>query len=148
MFSTSADARLPWIARISCPQRLLISFAVAAFVFVGGGALDWLVSHQYLPSISLVLAGAAVASAIGLLVFKAITEVQERYKVLVERLQRIAELNQHIRDALQIILVTNVPERSAQAIEQVNAAVLRIESVLQEGASAKSSTALWDSSNY
>ena len=79
----------------------------------------------------------------GLLVFTALTEVQKRYQLLVRRLQRIAQLNQHVRDALQIILFTNVPERSAQAIKQVNAAVIRIESVLQEKIPASGSGRFW-----
>jgi len=45
-------------------------------------------------------------------------------------LLRIAELNQHIRDALQVILFTNVFQRNAEAVRKVNAAVMRIESVL------------------
>jgi hypothetical protein len=48
-------------------------------------------------------------------------------------LQEIAELNHHIRNALQVIVFNNVPERSAEAIKQVDAAVTRIESVLGEG---------------
>lgn len=133
----------PWIARISRIGKVLISSAVAVFVFVCGGVLDWLVRHQYLAPIFLMWAGAAVASAMGLLVFTAMTEVQKRYQVLVQRLQRIAELNQHIRDALQIILFANVPERSAQAIKQVNTAVIRIESVLREQVPASGSGPFW-----
>ena len=47
-------------------------------------------------------------------------------------LQRIAELNHHIRNALQVIAYHNVPERSEREIQQVNKAVIRIESVLRE----------------
>jgi hypothetical protein len=51
--------------RLSRVQRVLVSFAVAASVFLGGGVLDWLVAHQYLPRVALTLAGAVVASAVG-----------------------------------------------------------------------------------
>jgi biotin transporter BioY len=122
----------PWFACLSRVQTMLISFIVAALVFFCGGALDWLVRNEYLHPMSLMLAGAAVASALGLLVLQTLTEVQIRYEVLVQGLQRIAELNHHIRNALQVIVYTNVPERSAEAIKQVNAAVSRIESVLHE----------------
>lgn len=128
------SVQLPWIARMSQCHRALVSFVVAVFVFSGGGVLDWLVTHQHLPSISLMLAGAGVALALGLLVFQVLTDIQERYQAMVDRLLRIAELNHHVRNVLQVIAFHNVPElqRSPEAIQQVNAAVIRIESVLRE----------------
>lgn len=55
------------------------------------------------------LAGAAVASAVGL-VFQILRDLQKRYLAVLERLHLIAELNHHIRNALQVILSTNVLE--------------------------------------
>lgn len=82
------------------------------------------------------LAGAAVALAVGLLVFQLLTDIQERYQAMLDRLRRIAELNHHIRNALQVIAYHNVTERSERAIQQVNAEVVRIESVLREVSAA------------
>ena len=73
-----------------------------------------------------------MALAVGLLVFQILTDIQERYQAMLNRLRRIAELNHHIRNALQVIAYHNVPERNEQAIQQVNAEVVRIESVLRE----------------
>jgi len=126
----------PWFARTSRVQRALVGCAVGAFIFLSGGVLDWFVTRQYLPRISLMLAGAAVALAVGLLVFQLLTDIQERYQAMMDRLQRVAELNHHIRNALQVIAYHNVPERSERAIQQVNAEVLRIESVLREVSAA------------
>jgi hypothetical protein len=126
----------PWFARTSRVQRALVGCAVGAFTFLSGGVLDWFVTRQYLPRISLMLAGAAVALAVGLLVFQLLTDIQERYQAMMDRLQRVVELNHHIRNALQVIAYHNVPERSEQAIQQVNAEVLRIESVLREVSAA------------
>lgn len=131
------SVRQPWIAGMSRIQRLLASLTVAVFIFFAGGVLDWLVRHQYLPRLALMLAGATVSLAVGLLVLKTLSEVQQRYSLLLQRLERIAQLNQHIRDALQIIVLTNAPERSVRAIQQVNSAVLRIEAVLQEDVAAR-----------
>ena len=103
-----------------------------SFIFSSGGVLDWLVSHQYLPQISLMLAGAIVSAAVALLFLKTVSEAHERHKSVVRWLQRIAELNHHIRNALQVIAYHNVPERSEREIQQVNKAVIRIESVLRE----------------
>jgi signal transduction histidine kinase len=142
MSSDSGQPRLqisiqhPWFAIISRVQRALVGFAVGAFIFLSGGVLDWFVTRQYLPPISLMLAGAAVALAVGLLVFQILTDIQERYQAMLDRLRRIAELNHHIRNALQVIAYHNVPERSERAIQQVNAEVVRIESVLREVSAA------------
>jgi hypothetical protein len=126
----------PWFARTSRLQRALVGCAVGAFTFLSGGVLDWFVTRQYLPRISLMLAGAAVSLAVGLLVFQLLTDIQERYQAMVGRLRRVVELNHHIRNALQIIAYHNLPERSERAIQQVNAEVVRIESVLREVSAA------------
>src|ERR1039457_3198555 len=126
----------PWFATVSRVQRALVGFAVGAFIFLSGGLLDWIVTHQYLPRISLMLAGAAMALAVGLLVFQILTYIQQRYQAMLDRLRRIVELNHHIRNGLQVIAYHNVPERSERAIQQVNAEVVRIESVLREVSAA------------
>jgi predicted PurR-regulated permease PerM len=117
-------------------QRAVVSFAVGVFIFLSGGLLDWFVTRQYLPRISLMLAGAAVALAVGVLVFQVLTEIQERYQAMLDRLERIGELNHHIRNALQVIAYHNVPERNERAIQQVNDELVRIESVLREVSAA------------
>src|SRR5579871_2971721 len=126
----------PWFAILSSAQQALVGLAVGAFIFLSGGVLDWFVTHRYIPRISLMLAGAAMALTVGLLVFKILTDVRERYQELLDRLRRIVELNHHIRNALQIIAYHNVAARTERAIQQVNVEILRIESVLREVSSA------------
>ena len=126
----------PWFAVLSRAQRALIGLATGAIIFLSGGALDWFVTRQYLPRISLMMAGAAVASAVGLLVFQILAQIQERYQAMLGRLLRIVELNHHIRNALQVIAYHNVPERPERAVQQVNAEIVRIESVLREVSAA------------
>jgi len=138
MSSDSGQPRLqistqqPWFAILSPVQRALVGLAVGAFIFLSGGVLDWFVTRQYLPRISLMLAGAAVALAVGLLVFQILADIQERYQAMLDRLRRIAELNHNIRSSLRIIVHHNVPKRSERAIEQVNEEVVHIESALLE----------------
>jgi hypothetical protein len=130
------SVRQPWFATISRVQRGLAGLAVAGVIYLSGGVLDWFVTRQYIPRISLMLAGAAVALAVGLLVFQALTDIQERYQAMLDRLRRIAELNHHIRNALQVISYNNVPDRGERAIQQVNTEILRIELVLREVSAA------------
>jgi len=132
----SFHARLPWFAILSPSQRALVALVVAAIIFLSGGVLDWFVTRQYLPRVWLMLAGAAVSLAVGLLVFQILTDIQKRYQGLLDRLKRIAELNHHIRNALQVIAYNNVPERTGPAIQQVGAEIARIESVLREVSNA------------
>ena len=126
----------PWFAALSLQQRALIALVVGVFIFLSGGALDWFVTHQYAPRISLVLAGAAVALAVSLLVFQILTDIRERYQAMVQQLERVVELNHHIRNALQVIAYHNVPDRTDRGIHQVNAEIVRIESVLREVSAA------------
>jgi type II secretory pathway component PulM len=126
----------PWFAIPSRVQRALAGVAAGAFVFLSGGILDWFVTRQYLPRVSLMLAGAAVALAAGISIFRILTDIQRRYQAMQDRLQRIAELNHHIRNALQVIAYHNVPERGERAIQQVNAEVMRIQSVLRDVSTA------------
>ena len=123
-----------WIASFSNTQRVLVSGGVALLVFLAGGALDWLVGRQLIPPISLMLAGAAVALAIGASVLKILTDAHAHYATLLERLDLVSQLNHHIRNALQIIAYHNVPApgRSEHAIQQVSEAVTRIDSVLRD----------------
>jgi hypothetical protein len=123
-----------WVASLSRTQRVSVSAIVALFVFFGGGALDWLVRCQFLPPISLLLAGAAVALVIGASVLKILSDAHAHYQTLLDRLQLIAELNHHIRNALQVFAYHNVPapSRSGQAIQQVSEAVTKIDSVLRD----------------
>jgi len=122
----------PWFAIISRVQRVLVGFAIGAFIFLSGGVLDWFVTRQYLPRIFLMLAGAAAALTLGSLGFQILTNIQQRYQAAIDRLRRIAELNHNIRRALQVIVQNNVPKRSERAIQQVNEEVVRIESALLE----------------
>jgi hypothetical protein len=122
----------PWFVITSSLRRTCVSFTAATIVFLCGGVLDWFVNRQYLPRISLMLAGAAIALAVGILIFQILTDLQERHTAMQDRLRHIAELNHHIRNALQVIAYHNVPDRSERAIHQVNAEVSRIAATLRQ----------------
>jgi hypothetical protein len=133
------SAQQQWIARLSGAKRVLSSFAVAALIFSCGGAIDCLVTHHHLPRIFFMLSGAVVSLVVGFLFLKTLRQVQEKDQALLQGVQQIAHLNHHIRNALQVITFHNVTDRSAEAIQQVDAAVARIESVLRERASSNHS---------
>jgi len=118
----------PWFVLGSPLKRAVAGVAIAVLVFWGGGVLDWLVTRAYLPRISLMLGGAAIAVIVGYLVFRILTDIYQRYRELLDRLERIAELNHEIRNALQVIAYYNVPGRT---MAPVNAEIVRIASSLR-----------------
>lgn len=122
----------PWFVIRSRTRRALTSFGLAVLVFMAGGVLDWFVTRQYLPRISLMLGGAAIALAVGLLVFQLLTDIQARYLAMLDRLRRIAELNHHVRNALQVIAYHNAIEHSGPGAGDVKVQIERIESALRQ----------------
>jgi hypothetical protein len=82
----------------------------------------------------MVAGGAAVALFVGFLFFQVLCDAHDRYKAILDRLQRIADINHHIRNALQVIIyhAHSEPERREKGIAAVDAAVTRIEWVLRE----------------
>jgi hypothetical protein len=121
----------PWFAILSPAQRAIVALLGAAVIYLGGGVLDWFVTRQLLPRISLMFGGAAVSLAIGLLVFRILSDIQKRYQELLDRLKRIAELNHDIRNALQVIAYNNALEQTGPGT-QVTSQIARIESALSE----------------
>jgi hypothetical protein len=131
-----ATHQRPWFAILSPAQRALAALITAAVIFLGGGVLDWLVVRQHLPRIALMLGGLAVSLAIGLLVFRILSDIQTRYQELLDRLKRIGGLNHHIRNALQVIAYSNALAQTGPAIKEVTVQIARIESVLSEVSNA------------
>ena len=117
---------------VSPLQHSLASGAIVAVIFWSGGALDMLVIRNYLPKISLMLAGALIAFVVGTLVFRILTDVRSRYDAVLERLKRIAALNHEVRNGLQVIAYHNRSQPGASASPEVNGAVAHIEAVLRE----------------
>ncbi len=126
--------RAPWAARVSRLRVAGAAAVVALLLWVVGGALDWLVVHSFLPPLPMVVADLAVAAVAGLLVYRVLADSRERHLAIVERLELIAEMNHHIRNALQIIAYSIRREHPGdeKAIAQVDEAVTRIEWALRE----------------
>ena len=122
----------PWFAIISRVQRALVGFAVGAFIFLSGGVLDWFVTRHYLPRISLMLAGAAVALAVGVLAFQILTEIQERYQAMMDRLQRVVELKRFSKSTLRLFVLSQYCAKFLQPLATMR--ICRLQLCLASGA--------------
>jgi len=132
--SGTSPVRPPWIGALSARRNAFAGLSAALLLFAGGCTLDWLVSSRLIPTRTTLIWVALVASLVGSLVFKVLCDAGDRRRALVTRLQTIADINHHIRNALQVIAyhARSGSGRSDRVMEDVDAAVSRIEWVLRE----------------
>ena len=129
----SSRGRESWLFRASRMEFASIAAAVSLLIFSVGEWLDWLVLDKVLPFRTMVAADAVVAALAGLLLFKVLADARRRHRELLRHMETIAEMNHHIRNALQVIAYHNVSHPSSgQAVDQVGEAVERIEWALRE----------------
>ena len=123
----ASKVRESWLFRASRMEFASIAMAVALLIFSLGEWLDWLVLDRILPFRAMVVADAVVAALAGLLLFRVLADARRRHRDLLRHMETIAEMNHHIRNALQVIAYHNVSHPSSgQAVDQVCEAVERI----------------------
>ena len=121
--ATAPRARLRWAA---------CCLAVISFLLTQG--LHWLLFPlDNMDELLRRMAADALASIIiGILAYRVFRNLVERRRALYERLQLIAELNHHIRNALQVIQFSAQTTQNDEAIGQIDESVRRIAGVLRE----------------
>lgn len=110
-----------------------ITLLAGLVVFVIGAGLDWLLvreheSRRLTIEISDTLA-AVVASA---LVFRLLQYEHERRRRLRQKLEVIAEMNHHIRNALQVISFSAASSGDQRQLEAIRESMKRIQWALRE----------------
>jgi ABC-type bacteriocin/lantibiotic exporter with double-glycine peptidase domain len=129
----ASKVRESWLFRASRLEFASIAAALALLIFTLGEWLDWLVLDKVLPFRTMVIADAVVAALAGLLLFKVLADARRRHREMLRHMETIAEMNHHIRNALQVIAYHTVSHPSSgQAVDQVGEAVERIEWALRE----------------
>jgi hypothetical protein len=123
-----------WLATASPSRLRTISFCLAASSFLLTQALHWLLypldSWDHL--LRRMAADALAAVIIAFLVYGLLITLNHRRRETVLRLQLIADLNHHIRNALQTIQLSAQVTQDGAAIRQIDDAVERITDVLLE----------------
>ena len=111
---------------------LLLGLGVAIAVFILDDTLDHLMLHISSASIALEISDAITAILIGALTTQVVVFYRQRQLQSQARVQRIAEMNHHVRNALQVITYWSLAEKEKRQVELVQDAVNRIQWALRE----------------
>jgi len=84
------------------------------------------------PNVALEIADAITAILIGAMVAQMAVLYRERQMQAQARVQRIAEMNHHVRNALQVITYWSLAEKEKRQVELIQDAVGRIQWALRE----------------
>ncbi len=110
-----------------------VALIAAVCVFLISAGLDWFVLHEHEPRRVALEASDCVAAVVaGTLVFRLLQYEQERRRQLRQRLEVIAEMNHHVRNALQVISLSAYSYADQQQLVTVKESVNRIQWALRE----------------
>jgi hypothetical protein len=121
----------PWWQRATTGRTLavVILFSLALFVLMVGFEF---VSTRYRLVAMMVGVDAGVAALCGAFLLLIVRNAQARHWQLMQQLEMIADLNHHIRNALEDIQLSAHSTRNQDLIQDIQAAVSRIEWALRE----------------
>ena len=112
--------------------QLLAGFMAAVIFFIIDDFLDHLMLHISSANVALEISDAITALLIGALVAHLAVLYRQREAQAQSRVQRIAEMNHHVRNALQVITYWSLEEKEKRQVELVQDAVNRIQWALRE----------------
>lgn len=114
----------------------MVSLLVAVVVSLIGGILDWVLVKEGLPRLDmLIFSNGLTGLFAGGLFWQMAREAKASRDLVAERMKTIAELNHHIRNALQVIKFLGGQKRTGLdevQLQLINDSVNRIEWALQE----------------
>jgi hypothetical protein len=114
-------------------MMILAAVLAAVLVFLVGAGLDWFVLHENESrTVAISLSDTLAAVIAGALVYRLLRYERERRAHLRQRLETIAEMNHHVRNALQVISLSNYSADSEQQLERIREGVNRIQWALKE----------------
>jgi len=124
----------PMLADQSSRSRdVFVVLLVVLVVSVIGFAFDRLLLREGVHRVDIMaLSNGLTGIAAGLLYLQVTHVERERRAATQERLRTIAEMNHHIRNALQVIAYASSTTDSAQSVELIRSSVERIEWALRE----------------
>ncbi len=122
-----------WLSRASRLRLILASIVFAVLVWVVDSAFDSLMIHFDSSRRELLfISGAMTAVVAGGMMLWVLLLQRTRHIETEQRMQVIAEMNHHVRNALQVISYWGVQERDRQQLRFIHEAVDRIEWALSD----------------
>ena len=118
--------------RIRNSTPWLLGITVGAVFFAIDDFLDHLMLRLTSARVALEISDAITAILIAALVAHLVLLYRERQRMAESRVQRIAEMNHHVRNALQVISYWSLAEKEKRQVELVQDAVNRIQWALRE----------------
>ncbi len=114
--------------------RLLLScLGVLLLVGLVGFIFDYLLVEEGVRRIDILVESNALTGIVSAVFFYYLSNFErERRKMVEQRLQTIAEMNHHIRNALQIITYATFSQKQEDSFELIRTSVERIEWSLRE----------------
>jgi len=109
-----------------------LGLGVAIGIFILDDSLDHLMLYITSAKIALEISDTITAILIGALTTQMIVFYRQRQLQAQARVQRIAEMNHHVRNALQVITYWSLAEKEKRQVELVQDAVNRIQWALRE----------------
>ena len=114
-------------------RDLLLFLMVVLVVGALGLAFDWLLVKEGVKRLDvMVLSNGLTGVAVGLLYLQLSRVEHERRARVRQQLRTIAEMNHHIRNALQVIAYASAATDKTQSMELISQSVERIEWALRE----------------
>jgi hypothetical protein len=115
-------------------SRLVLLFVfVMLLVWAVGFSFDRLLAHDGVTRTEILAASNGLTGIFaGFLFYTLAKNERERRELIRERLRTIAEMNHHIRNALQVITYATVVGKDNESVELIRSSVERIEWALRE----------------
>jgi hypothetical protein len=112
---------------------IVLCLCVVLLVWAVGFGFDRLLAKDGVTRNDILLTSNALTGVVaGLLFFSLSNNERQRRQLVRERLNTIAEMNHHIRNALQVISYASAAESPAESVDMIRSSVERIEWALRE----------------
>jgi hypothetical protein len=119
-------------------RRAVYSFALGFGIFLLGMALRTLLERFGVRGVMAVVDDLLIGVLAGLLVF---AYERHQHKLVLDRMRVIAEMNHHVRNALQTILYSPLLQEQAEQVRTIQEGTRRIEWALREVLPGEAETA-------
>lgn len=114
-------------------KPLFAGLAVGLVIFIIDSGLEYILLHKGVShSWTLFISDAIAASAVAFFATYTFSLYQQKEAEVRERVERVVEMNHHVRNALQVITYWSLAERDKKEVELIRQAVDRIEWALRE----------------